>query len=269
MQKRTLAAAAGLLMAFLLAGCGHSNSNGGNGSLSPPAQSGSGQTALRPDQQSSSPLLPDARMTPGDTLDVTVQDLCVPGYTQKVRDVPASVKRQVYAEYDIPSHQPGEYEVDHLISLELGGSNSVKNLWPQSYQTQPWNAHVKDDLENKLHAMVCSGQLDLKVAQHDIATDWIAAYKKYFQTDRPLSGGGMQNAADTRPRRHRKPVQPLTGAPTDGGSVSPGGDGQVWVNTRSGKFFHAGSAYYGHTKQGEYLTEEQAQQQGFTAARGQ
>jgi hypothetical protein len=35
--------------------------------------------------------------------------------------------------------------------------------------------------------MVCAGQLDLSAAQRDIATDWIAAYKKYFRTDKPLS----------------------------------------------------------------------------------
>ena len=46
---------------------------------------------------------------------------------------------------------------------------------------------MKDALEEHLHQMVCSGQLDLSTAQRDIATDWIAAYKKYFHTDRPLS----------------------------------------------------------------------------------
>jgi hypothetical protein len=35
--------------------------------------------------------------------------------------------------------------------------------------------------------MVCTGKLDLSTAQRDIATDWIAAYKKYFHTDKPLS----------------------------------------------------------------------------------
>jgi hypothetical protein len=74
------------------------------------------------------------------------------------------VKRQVYAEYGITSHAPGEFEVDHLISLELGGSNSIRNLWPQSYRTQPWNARVKDRVENKLHQMVCKGEIDLKTA---------------------------------------------------------------------------------------------------------
>jgi hypothetical protein len=124
--------------------------------------------------------LPDPKMTPGDVLDVTPQDFCVSGYSSKVRDVPESVKNEAYQEYGITSHQPGAYEVDHLISLELGGSNSLRNLWPQSYSGE-WNAHTKDALENKLHALVCSGSLDMKVAQQAIATNWIAAYEKYVQ----------------------------------------------------------------------------------------
>jgi hypothetical protein len=122
--------------------------------------------------------LPDPRKTPGDTLDVTPQDFCVSGYSSKVRNVPESVKSQAYQEYGITSRQPGEYEVDHLISLELGGSNSIRNLWPESY-TGEWNAHLKDSLENRLHGLVCSGSLDMKTAQQAIATNWIAAYQRY------------------------------------------------------------------------------------------
>jgi hypothetical protein len=65
------------------------------------------------------------------------------------------------------------------FSPELGGSNSIKNLWPESHRTSPWNAQVKDRLEDKLHELVCGGQLDLKTAQRAIASNWIEAYKKY------------------------------------------------------------------------------------------
>ncbi len=132
-----------------------------------------------PSDPSHSAHLPDPSLTPGDTLDVTASDICVSGYSAKVRDVPQSVKDQAYAEYGITSHAPGSYEVDHLISLELGGSNSLKNLWPEPYFGD-WNAHVKDKLENKLHALVCDGQLDLKSAQQQEATDWMSAYVKYI-----------------------------------------------------------------------------------------
>ena len=122
--------------------------------------------------QEPTPILPDANMTPGDTFDITAQDICAHGYARKVRDVPAQMKREVYREYGIISHGPGDYEIDHLIPLELGGSNSIKNLWPESHRTSPWNAQVKDRLEDKLHEMVCSGQLDLKTAQKAIASNW-------------------------------------------------------------------------------------------------
>jgi hypothetical protein len=123
--------------------------------------------------------MPNPALTPGDVLPVAVGDICVAGYSSKVRLVTEAVKNQVYLEYGITSHKPYEYEVDHLISLELGGSNSVKNLWPEPYAGD-WNAHVKDKIENKLHALVCDGQLDLQTAQQEITTDWIAAYIKYI-----------------------------------------------------------------------------------------
>lgn len=125
------------------------------------------------------PVTPNPKLTPGATLPVTKADLCVPGYSQKVRHVPESLKKKVYVEYGIKSPRPREYEVDHLISLELGGSNSIKNLWPESYLTRPWNARVKDGLENRLHSLVCKGKISLPDAQKAIAADWIAAYKKY------------------------------------------------------------------------------------------
>src|SRR5262249_23564197 len=141
-------------------------------------------------QNASPPIVPDPTKTPGDVLEVTKSDICVAGYSKKVRNVPESVKKQAYAEYGITSHMPKEYEVDHLISLELGGSNSLKNLWPQSYVTSPYNAHKKDVLENKLHKLVCDGAIDLKIAQKAIATDWMGAYRKYVGSDIPPLGGG-------------------------------------------------------------------------------
>ena len=205
---------------------------------------------------SHSPLLPDPRITPGDRLDVTRTDICTPGYTKKVRDVPQAVKEQAYRNYGITHRAKGEFEVDHLISLEIGGSNSLKNLWPQSYKTQPWNAHVKDKLENELHRLICAGKIDMATAQRDIATDWIAAYKKYFHTNVPLNKENGKRGGK-RPGGLRDLLFGNRKADTNG---------QVWVNLKSGKYFYPGTRYYGKTKEGKYLPETQAIQQGYKAA---
>ena len=266
---RTAVALALAALAAFCSGCRSSSPTVAGPPLPPPAPS----QAFAADQ-GSAPLLPDPRLTPGATLPVTRDDICVPGYTKKVRNVPLDVKRQVYAEYGIAHHQPGEYEVDHLISLELGGSNSLKNLWPQSYQTQPWNAHVKDELENELHDEICRGRIDLAAAQREIATDWIKAYKKRFHTDSPLAQSGAFSPGGGR-RRSRHPLTdgavpfPLTPVPpVSRPAAAPAPSTQVWVNLGSGKYFRPGSRYYGHTKRGQFMSEADAQRQGYVAARG-
>jgi hypothetical protein len=141
------------------------------------------------------PFLPDPERTPGAALDVTAADICVSGYSKRVRNVPAEVKRRAYALYGIRRHEPGEYEIDHLINLSLGGSNSIKNLWPESFRTSPWNAYVKDQLENELHRRVCAGTMDLAKAQQVIARNWIIGYREYVHPT-PLPAG---------PRKQRQP----------------------------------------------------------------
>ena len=128
------------------------------------------------------PQLPNRSLTPGAVLTADRGSICTPGYSKTVRNVPAAEKNAVYREYGITSHRAGEYEVDHLISLELGGSNDIANLWPQSYLTEPFNAHMKDKLENRLHAFVCSGQISVEEAQHAIVTGWIAAYHHWVSS---------------------------------------------------------------------------------------
>jgi hypothetical protein len=131
--------------------------------------------------------VPDGRLTPGATRKVTISEICSMPHEKVVGEVSMSLRQEVLHEYGIANALPGGYEIDYLIAPGLGGMEDIHNLWPEPYTSQTWNAYVKDDLEERLHQLVCGGELDLSTAQHDIATDWIAAYKKYFHTDRPLS----------------------------------------------------------------------------------
>ena len=122
--------------------------------------------------------LPDSACTPGAILSTGTKDaICKSGYAKSVRNVPDSEKNQDYAEYGITSHAPGQYEVDHLVSLELGGSNDIANLWPELASPKP-GFHEKDKVENYLHDQVCSGAVSLQQAQTEIATNWLAVYNQ-------------------------------------------------------------------------------------------
>ena len=87
----------------------------------------------------------------GDTLDVTAEDVCVPGYAKKVRAVPAWLKRQAYAENGTTQYKTGDYEVDHLIPLSLEALIPFVTFGPNRQKHCPGTPYVKDALERKLH----------------------------------------------------------------------------------------------------------------------
>jgi hypothetical protein len=96
------------------------------------------------------PILPYPKLTPGDTFDVTAQDVCVPGYAKKVRAVPAWLKRQAYAEYGITEYKTGDYEVDHLIPPSLGGSNSIRKIKVVHEEKTEFKIEFEDGLTTTL-----------------------------------------------------------------------------------------------------------------------
>ena len=122
--------------------------------------------------------LEDKACTPGAIFpNATKDQICQSGYSSSVRNVPVSEKDQVYSEYGIQSHTTGQYEVDHLVSLELGGSNDIANLWPEAASPKP-GFHEKDQVENYLHSQVCSGAISLHDAQVEIANNWLNVYSQ-------------------------------------------------------------------------------------------
>jgi hypothetical protein len=149
--------------------------------------------------------LPRRTLTPGYARAVRVADLC--GNQDLDNDPPVnpSLEQAVFNEYGVPASSAKNYALDYLITPALGGSDNIQNLWPQP-DSSTWNARVKDQLEDHLHELVCQGKLQLTTAQNDIASDWIAAYKKYFNTDKPESSLTTA-AANVRPGNQPNPTQ--------------------------------------------------------------
>jgi hypothetical protein len=131
--------------------------------------------------------VPDHNLTPGATRPVSIADVCSMAHEETVRAVPSSLREEVFREYGIVNPRPQDYEIDYLIAPGLGGAEDIHNLWPEPTSSASWNAHVKDALEERLHQLVCEGELDLPTAQQAIATDWITAYKKYLGSERNVS----------------------------------------------------------------------------------
>ena len=133
--------------------------------------------------------LPNSKLTPG-AIDPAVTQaniastICVIGYTNTVRP-PVSYttplkRQQLVAGYNLGGNLSTKaYEEDHLIPLEIGGNpTDVRNLWPEP-RNITWGASKKDQLENRLHLLLCSHQITLRAAQEAFAMNWISAYKKY------------------------------------------------------------------------------------------
>jgi len=114
-----------------------------------------------------------------DTIDSTI---CVSGYTKSVRPATSytnGVKKKLMREAGIDAARVGDYELDHIVPLALGGHPRK----PSNLMLQPWEgehgAKAKDMLEVRLQSLVCHGKLDLTDAQVCIAQDWEACAVQY------------------------------------------------------------------------------------------
>lgn len=103
---------------------------------------------------------PDSTLTPGLLRTTDIADIC--GHDTGVyRNVPDSVKKQVYAEYHVTYPQPKEsVEVDHYIPLGIGGANDIKNL---GLELAP-EFHLKDRVELQARLALCSGKISQQTA---------------------------------------------------------------------------------------------------------
>jgi hypothetical protein len=152
--------------------------------------------------------LPDPACTPG-AINPTVDLAVLKGGKFKTtcdRDVATSAteKQTTYSTYNItkPANNTGltqSCELDHLISLELGGADTLDNIWPQcgpgGVKLAKRYFKIKDSVENYLAAQVRGDAISLKDAQQGISTDWtqyIAKAKAYWATHTMTGFGSDQ-----------------------------------------------------------------------------
>ena len=160
--------------------------------------------------------MPDPKLTPGDANSIlTKERICAPGFsTRPFRHVTEDVHHEAFKLYGVVCDRRGPrscgrlYEVDHLIPLEAGGSNDIKNLWPEP-RGGKCGAAVKDALEDKLHQLVCDNSITLEEAQTAIRADWTIAFKKYFSKPCDDATGFRRNGKNLikykyQHRRHRR-----------------------------------------------------------------
>lgn len=100
---------------------------------------------------------------------------------KKIHEIPQELKQKVFEAYGIDISKSNLYQIDYLITPEVGGGNDIKNLWPQSLTSKPWNAHMKDRLENHLHREICQGRMSPNHAQTLLTLDWIDSYCIIFE----------------------------------------------------------------------------------------
>lgn len=132
------------------------------------------------------PVTQPGAINPDITQSNIKSNICAPAGTWSTKSIrpPVSyttpLKIKQIAEYGYSDTSTADYEEDHIISLELGGSpTDPKNLFPEPYRASipDGGAKKKDSVENFLHAQVCAGKITLAEAQHEISFDWYKVLK--------------------------------------------------------------------------------------------
>ena len=134
--------------------------------------------------------LPNVKLTPGAINPAVTQanirsTICVVGWTATVRP-PVNYTNQLkynqlHSGYNLDGDlNMKDYEEDHIVPLEVGGNpSSPLNLFPEPHNIK-YSSYVKDQLENQIHLLVCSGKLSLKAGQEIFLTNWEKGYRKYI-----------------------------------------------------------------------------------------
>jgi hypothetical protein len=111
-------------------------------------------------------LVPNPKLTPGRV-----------ARTEKERGgVTLKLEQKVFARYRLPWTRRAEFKIDHLIPVELGGADTLDNLWPQSLRAKPYGGDRKELLTEVFLEKIRTGRMTLGQTQEEIRKDWIDAF---------------------------------------------------------------------------------------------
>jgi hypothetical protein len=111
-------------------------------------------------------LVPDSKLTPGR----------VARSDKERAGVTLQLEQKVFARYRLPWARRGEFKIDHLIPTELGGADTLDNLWPQSMRAKPYGTDRKELLAEVFLKQIRAGKMSLEQAQEEMRRDWIDAF---------------------------------------------------------------------------------------------
>lgn len=139
-------------------------------------------------------VIPRHDLTPGATDARVTQEnigetICTPDWVAKNMPPPSYMtptKTKQIAAYGYSTYAIENFDLDHLVPLELGGDpTALANLWPEPWEAKEarlvprgWGAESKDVLEAYLRSAVCNGRMTLADARSAIAGDWITEANK-------------------------------------------------------------------------------------------
>jgi hypothetical protein len=96
------------------------------------------------------PKRPNFKISPGKICTTKDPDFSTFRYDEQIpycqRHVEWETKAEVLREYGVPLKNRKQYIIDHIIPLSIGGSNSIKNLWPEHLNVKRELGSIEDDV---------------------------------------------------------------------------------------------------------------------------